>query len=31
MATLTLHDVPDEVLSGLEQVARAHGRSRRRS
>ena len=27
MATLTLHDVPDEVLTGLEQVARANRRS----
>ena len=27
MATITLHDVPDEVLSRLEQRAHAHGRS----
>jgi plasmid stability protein len=27
MATITLHDVPDEVLSRLEQCAQAHGRS----
>lgn len=27
MATLTLHDVPDELLSCLEQRAQAHGRS----
>jgi hypothetical protein len=27
MATLTLHDVPEELVAGLEQVARAHGRS----
>ena len=27
MATLTLHDVPDELLSYLEQRALAHGRS----
>lgn len=27
MATITLHDVPDEVLSQLEQRAQAHGRS----
>lgn len=27
MATLTLHDVPDELLSCLEQRALAHGRS----
>ena len=27
MATLTLHDVPEEVLTGLEQVAHANGRS----
>jgi hypothetical protein len=27
MATLTLHDVPEDVLTGLEQVAPANGRS----
>ena len=27
MATLTLHDVPEDLVAGLEQVARAHGRS----
>lgn len=27
MATLTLHDIPDELLSCLEQRAQAHGRS----
>jgi plasmid stability protein len=27
MATLTLHDIPDELIDGLEQLARAHGRS----
>jgi plasmid stability protein len=27
MATLTLHDVPEEVLARLEERARAHGRS----
>ncbi|MCP9894948.1 Arc family DNA-binding protein [Vulcanococcus limneticus Candia 3F8] len=27
MATLTLHDVPEEVLTRLEQRAQAHGRS----
>lgn len=27
MATLTLHDIPDELVVGLEQLARAHGRS----
>lgn len=27
MATLTLHDIPDELVDGLEQLARAHGRS----
>ena len=27
MATLTLHDVPEELLARLEQRARAHGRS----
>lgn len=27
MATLTLHDVPEEVLNRLQQRARAHGRS----
>ena len=26
MATLTLHDVPDDVLSRLQQRAQAHGR-----
>jgi hypothetical protein len=27
MATLTLHDIPDDLIDGLEQLARAHGRS----
>jgi hypothetical protein len=27
MATLTLHDIPDELVVGLEQLARANGRS----
>jgi plasmid stability protein len=27
MATLTLHDIPDELLSRLEQRAHSHGRS----
>ncbi|WP_411871692.1 FitA-like ribbon-helix-helix domain-containing protein [Vulcanococcus limneticus] len=27
MATLTLHDIPEEVLARLEQRAQAHGRS----
>jgi plasmid stability protein len=27
MATLTLHDIPDELLSCLEHRAQAHGRS----
>jgi len=27
MATLTLYDLPEEVVSGFEQRARAHGRS----
>jgi plasmid stability protein len=27
MATLTLHDIPDDLVVGLEQLARAHGRS----
>ena len=27
MATLTLHDIPDDLIVGLEQLARAHGRS----
>ena len=27
MATLTLHDIPENLIDGLEQLARAHGRS----
>jgi plasmid stability protein len=27
MATLTLRDIPDDLITGLEQLARAHGRS----
>jgi plasmid stability protein len=27
MATITLHDVPDEILNRLERRAQAHGRS----
>ena len=27
MATLTLRDIPDDLIVGLEQLARAHGRS----
>ena len=27
MATLTLHDIPDDLVIGLKQLARAHGRS----
>lgn len=27
MATLTLHDIPYDLVVGLEQLARAHGRS----
>jgi len=27
MATLTLRDIPNDLITGLEQLARAHGRS----
>jgi plasmid stability protein len=27
LATLTLRDIPDDLIVGLEQLARAHGRS----
>jgi plasmid stability protein len=27
MATLTLRDIPDDLVAGLEELARAHGRS----